>query len=81
MTPLDIDDAFDGYMRATNPSVAQHTPQYRESRRCFMAGMWQMLQHMLRVAELLNDEGAERELARVEDQLVQFKQRVAQDKD
>lgn len=80
MTPLDIDDAFDGYMRATNPSVAQHTAQYRESRRCFMAGMWQALQHMLGVAALPDAE-AEAELARVEQQLRQFKQRVAQDKD
>jgi hypothetical protein len=80
MTPLDIDDAFDDYMRAVNPSVAQQTAQYRESRRCFMAGMWQALQHMLSVAAL-PDAAAEAELARLQAQLVQFKHRVAQERD
>jgi len=81
MTPLDIDDAFDGYMRTVNPSVAQHTAQYRESRRCFMAGMWQALQHMLRVSAELPEAEAMAEIAQLEAQLVAFKQRVAQERD
>jgi hypothetical protein len=68
-------------MRATNPSVPQHSAQYRESRRCFMAGMWQTLQHVLRVADVLAEEDAYRELSCVEAQLVAFKERVRQDKD
>lgn len=81
MKSLDIDDAFEGYMRATNPGVAQHSSQYRESRRCFMAGMWQTLQHMLRVSAELPEAEAMRQIGLLENQLMVFKQRVTQDKD
>jgi hypothetical protein len=81
MKSLDADDAFEGYMRKVNPDVAQHTPQYRESRRCFMAGMWQALQHMLWVSAEWPEADAMKEIAQLEDQLAQFKERVKQDKD
>jgi hypothetical protein len=81
MKSLDIDDAFDAYMRAANPDVSWCSTQYRESRRCFMAGMYLMLEHTLHVASELPEDKAEVEIAQIEDQLVQFKERVEQDKD
>jgi len=81
MKSLDADDAFAGYMHKVNPDVALHSVQYRESRRCFMAGMWQTLQHMLWVSTEWPEADAMKEIAQLEDQLAQFKERVKQDKD
>jgi hypothetical protein len=81
MKSLDIDDAFEDYMRAVNPSVQQESAQYRESRRCFMSGMWMTLQHMMRVSSDLTESAAMREIAQLEAQLKQFKARVKDDKD
>jgi hypothetical protein len=81
MNSLDIDDAFESYMHAVNPTVQRESAQYRESRRCFMAGMWQTLQHMMRVSSDLTESEAMREIAQLEDQLKQFNDRVKHDKD
>ncbi len=78
MKSLDIDDTFEDYMRKVNPSVEQHSVQYRESRRCFFAGMWLAMQHMLQVAEELSENKAMIEIAQ---QLKQFRDRVKKDAD
>lgn len=78
---MDIDDTFDKFMRVVNPSVEQHSAQYRESRRVFFAGMWALLQHMLKVSYALPEEVAMRDVAHIEEQLLQFKKRASEDKD
>jgi hypothetical protein len=35
---FNFDDAFEDYMRSSNPKVPIESNQYRESRRCFYAG-------------------------------------------
>jgi len=61
--------------------VQQQSTQYRESRRCFMAGMWLTLQHMKRVSSDLSEVEAMIAIAKIEVQLKQFNERVKHDKD
>jgi hypothetical protein len=47
MSPdLDLDDAFEEFMRTANPRVDKTSIQYRESRRVFFAGMFLMFNHL-----------------------------------
>jgi hypothetical protein len=70
--PLDLDDAFDDFMRKVNPSVERHEVQYRESRRCFFAGAALVFFHMAHSTSLWGDDKALEELQKVERQLREF---------
>lgn len=79
--PLDIDDAFDAFMRKVYPGVPETSEQYRESRRIWFAGMSILFLHIM-VASTLPGKKAEAELTNLRTQLTSFsKDRVAGDKD
>jgi hypothetical protein len=79
---VDIDDAFDDYMRSTNPDVAQHSLQYKESRRCFFAGALIMFTATLNAARSsITEIEGERELEKLQKQLHEFSERVKDDRD
>ena len=82
MKSLDIDDAFDDYMRNTNPDVPQYSSQYKESRRCFFAGALVMFTATLNAARasITEIEGV-RELEKLQRQLHEFSERVKDEKD
>jgi hypothetical protein len=77
---LDIDDAFDDYMRAVNPEVAAHSVQYRESRRAFFAGSAALYYHLLVLAGY-PEVAAMAEMKQIDEQLENFKTCVTQEKD
>lgn len=81
MEPLDLDDAFEDLMRKANPTVKQHSVQYRESRRMFFSGAASIFMHLLQVATLPERE-AETQLGQIEKQIEEFfKDRLAHEKD
>jgi hypothetical protein len=79
---IDIDDEFDGYMRSTNPEVPQHSPQWKESKRCFFAGALVMFTATLNAARasLTEDQGVD-EIDALHRQLKEFSERVRTDRD
>jgi hypothetical protein len=78
---LDLDDEFESYMRKVNPTVPEHSTQYRESRRVFHAGAFVVFTYITyHVASLSEDEGVVL-LAELEKHLHAFRDRVEQDKD
>jgi hypothetical protein len=78
MTPIDIDDEFEDFMRKSYGYVAPR--QYRESRRVFFAGVALMYYHSLSLAELREEIGIA-ELKQIGEQLTGFNKQVKQDKD
>jgi hypothetical protein len=78
--PLDIDDAFEEFMRKVNPSIPQHSPQYRESRRVWFAGVASLNHHLIALTSESEDFGA-RELQSISRQLLEFNHRVAEGRD
>lgn len=80
--PLDIDDAFEIYMRAAYPGLPEHSQQHRECRRVWYAGMWLLFNHMLAVSTTLPEADAARELNQIQKQMETFGfERVREDKD
>ena len=81
MDPLDLDDAFEDLMRKANPTVAQHSVQYRESRRMFFSGAASVFHELLRLTSLPDDQ-AENQLDAIHKQVDEFfKDRLAHEKD
>ena len=76
MEKLDLDDAFDAYMRKVNATIPQHSAQYKESRRVFFAGAALMYYHMIEVSDSLTEAAAMAHLADLGDQLKDFYDRV-----
>jgi hypothetical protein len=79
----DLDDAFDDFMRNTNPGVPEYSLQYKESRRCFFAGavvMFYMTLNAARASLGDMDKGVS-EIDRVKKQLDDFADRVKGDFD
>jgi hypothetical protein len=77
---LDLDDAFENYMRKVNPTVEQHEAQFKESRRVWFAGAAVMHFHLIAMTMLSDDDGL-KELMQLEKQLMEFKQRVSEGRD
>jgi hypothetical protein len=77
---LDLDDAFEQYMRKVNPSVSEMSAQYRESRRVWFAAAAIIHYHLLSMTMLSDDEGL-KELMQLEKQLHEFKTRVQEHRD
>jgi len=77
---LDLDDAFESYMRKVNPTVAETSTQYRESRRVWFAAVAVIYYYLLSVTTLPEDD-AIKLLAKIEKQLREFKTRVEKDRD
>jgi hypothetical protein len=80
MSEFDVDDAFEDFMRAVNPEVAQYSVQYRESRRAFFAGAAVIYYHLLSLSEC-SDKVAMARMRQIDDQLMNFKTRLVEDKD
>lgn len=80
--PLDIDDAFEAFMRKCYSEVPAHTTQYRECRRVFYSGVLTLLIHLrTNVSEIPDDDGVA-ELESIDRQCQEFfKKRLFQDKD
>lgn len=78
---FDLEDAFDDYMRRVAPDVAEHTVQYRESRRAFVAGARRIYVHMTQGVVQLSDSDAEKELVRLDKELCAYWERACEDKD
>ena len=79
-TNLDIDDAFENFMRQVHGGkVAESSVQYNESRRVFFCGVEQMFSFAMQLTALPDDE-AERGLANIQKQLRDFAQRLKEDK-
>lgn len=79
-TPLDLDDAFDDFMRNCYPGIKETSAQYRESRRVFFSALHLMYWHQLLIADRANkkeitDQEMLDELKRLKGQLVEFYER------
>jgi hypothetical protein len=79
--PLDIDDAFAEFMRIANPRVEEHSTQYRESRRVWVAAMFQLFRFMTVEVVKLSDEEGEVQLTRFHEALREYRRRISEDKD
>jgi hypothetical protein len=80
MEPLDLDDAFDDFMRKVNPAVQKHEEQYRESRRVFFAGAAVLFFRMVDLATVPDADGFA-ELDNIKRQLEAFNTLVEGDRD
>lgn len=78
---LDLDDAFEEFMRKTNPSVEQHSVQFRECRRAFYAGVTVLYFHQTGAMLDASEARAVAELESIGMQLAEFKLRVASERD
>lgn len=81
LTPLDFEDAFADYMRRVLPGVPEHSVQYRESRRAFVAGARRIYIYMTQEVVKLSDTAAEKELQRLDNELCAYWSRACEDKD
>jgi hypothetical protein len=80
-TPLDIDDAFDDYMRSVLPGCKETEIQYRESHRVWHAAMRRLLVHMRdQIPNVSDDEGVV-ELENLFKQGEEYWNRAMSDKD
>jgi hypothetical protein len=77
---LDLDDAFEEYMRSTQPMLDKTSVQYRESRRIFFGGMFLMFQHLKFLANFPELVGI-RVLNSFEEQFDAFRKLVSGDRD
>lgn len=68
---FDIDDEFEAFMRRCYHKVKEHSPQYRESRRIFLAGMASCFFYVVSLAKFEEDI-AEEELHKLQDQLCEY---------
>jgi hypothetical protein len=73
--PLDIDDVFEDFMRKVNPSVAEHSVQYKESRRCFFAGCAAVFYNTIALTTIPEPD-AMQELTSIDNQLTEFQERL-----
>lgn len=71
----DLDDEFEDFMRKCNPKVKEHSQQYLESRRVFMAACASMFYYIVGLAKY-DENVAEKELHRVSDQLDKFRELI-----
>lgn len=81
LNPLDLDDAFDDYMRRVAPTVPQASMQWRESRRAFVAGMRRVYVYMTQEVVTLSDDAAEKELQRLDNEMRAWWKAACEDKD
>ena len=78
---FDLDDTFEEMMRRAYHDVAEHSVQYRESRRIFYAGAAAVFFHTIGLANL-SDEQGEEQLSALQKQIEDFyHHRLGQDKD
>ena len=68
---FDIDDEFESFMRRCYPKVKEHWPQYKESRRIFIAGMASCFFYTVSLAKYEAEVGEE-ELHKLQDQLCEY---------
>ena len=79
--PIDLDDAFEDYMRKVyTVPIPEHCQLYRECRRAFIAGVTKLFSHIIGAARLPTEQAA-KEFESIGNQLTQFKLRVVQEKD
>lgn len=78
---FDLEDEFDDYMRKVGPHIPQHTIQYRESRRAFIAGARRLYVYIIEGVTEMSDENAEKELSRLDSEMRVFWKRACEDKD
>jgi hypothetical protein len=67
----DLDDEFEAFMRRCYPMVKEHSRQYLESRRIFIAGIASCYFYVVSLARYDVDE-AEKELLNLQKQLDEF---------
>lgn len=80
MLNLDLDDAFENFMRqAHSRKIDETSVQWNESRRVFFCGVEQMFSFAMQLASLPDDE-AEEGLVNIQKQLRDFVQRLLEDK-
>ena len=80
MLNLDIDDAFENFMRQVHGGkVTETSVQWNESRRVFFCAVEQMFSFAMQLTALPDDE-AEKGLANIQKQLADFAQRLKEDK-
>ena len=76
---LDLDDAFENFMRKVHAGLPETSVQWNECRRVFFCGVEQMFSLCMQLTALPDDE-AEKGLANIQQQLRNFAQRLLEDK-
>lgn len=80
MLNLDLDDAFENFMRQVHGGKVEETSvQWNESRRVFFCGVEQMFSFAMQLTALPDDK-AKQGLANIQKQLTDFAQRLKEDK-
>lgn len=79
--PYDCEYAFEDYMRKTRSGVAQHSIQFKESRRTWVAAQRRFFIWMRDELTLLADDKAEAELQRIDKEMREFWSRACEDRD
>ncbi len=80
MINLDLDDAFENFMRQVHGANVKDTSvQWNESRRVFFCGVEQMFSFAMQLTALPDDK-AEQGLSNIQKQLADFAQRLKEDK-
>lgn len=78
---LDLDDAFEDYMRRVQPTTPQHALQYKESRRVWFAAASVVFDHISLEITQLSDEDAFKQLQLLGAQFEAFIKRVKEHRD
>jgi hypothetical protein len=77
MKPYDIDDEFEDFMRRVQPDLPETSVQHKESRRVFFAGVCSLYYFLMsNDFQSLPDQQALEECARIDKQLMEFKDLV-----